>query len=150
MTAYTTNFAGNVQIGTGDNINPPDEGNVLVQQSISQTPSAVAIAANTFFRLPASCRISDVWIDLGPTAVTGGTAQLLYSLDNSIFVSFGGLITFGAGSGNRVQVPVSAGAPFTVSLNTGNNIFWRFDTASVAPVTTVAAQLVIRYHLLTP
>ena len=149
MTAYTTSYAGNVQIGTGDNINPPDEANALVQQSVPIVINAAG-TGSTFFRLPANCRISDIWFDIaGPAGAlaTGGTWALYFSLDNVTYPQYAaGTVPTTA---TRFTLGAPTGTPFTNTLNTGNNIFWRFDVAAVAPV-TATGQFVIRYHLLTP
>ena len=148
MTAYTTAFSGNVQIGTGDNINPPDEGNIVVQQSIPIVN--VAGTGSTFFRIPANCRISEIWFDLAAAGVatTAGTQALYYSADGiayaNIYSSGNVFNTF-----TRFTYGAPAGTPFSISLNTGANTFWRFDVAGVVPATATGL-LSIRYHLLTP
>ena len=147
MTAYTTNFAGNVQIGTGDNINPPDEGNVLVQQSVPIVN--VGGTGSTFFRIPQSCRIADIWFDFSNAGVitTAGTWALYYSLDNVTFITYANGNV--ANTFTRFTLAAPIGVPFTTALNTGNNIFWKFDVATVVPATSTG-QIAMRYHLLTP
>jgi hypothetical protein len=115
-----------------------DTGEILLSNNAILNTGATAAAGSAIFRIPPNCRIHSCYIDiLGATPLTGGTYAMY--VQNAI-TGTPTVLTIQ----NPTNLPTTLGrgtvsfngAGSTAVVNTGNNIYVRFDWAAVAPLTT--------------